>query len=567
MAVASMTAADARGSTVNLREPAVVCDPARMGCIWPTRHSFVASLLRHAVDHRWDVSRPVWEIDGEGGGRAQYDVRAEGYLFHFLVFSQVIGEDERTDRVVAARWDATAALVDGPLDNARVEAIREQVSRQEEGRADAHTLVWTRANRSGRFFDLVAERLAAGQQPDADDFHGAPYILRSTAYYANGKFGMAPFSALSARGPLAVPYRAQMLSAWLLREFSCDLVEDIAAARSAEAVRLSPAWRRFIGIGNATGLGMVPFVINHPAILDAWCRARELPLAAALNADAVVARQQAPDLARGLRDAASYFEQNADVGRVPFQEMRPLAEEMLRAADRVAEFLGEDLPWGTLWRWADAELTPEAREAVGSCLVDLTDELDGRVEASLTVSEVVPRAPRLRVRSLLDDIRERYGWALDAARRPGTAEDFWYYSRESEEPRRGRHGEDAGERVAMAVEIPAEISALAAALDQQHPDSLVAEVLIARPELRHAAHRVASTSYLPYGETHDDLSAGGFLPLQLQRFQLATYGAGNYIPQSTDWVRVTFMQGAYSRHELAGLESWHHPLFPTSPDA
>lgn len=567
MAVVGMTAADAHGRIVDLREPAVVCDPARMGSVWPTRHSFVASLLRHAVDQRWEVTLPVWEIDGEGRGQARYDVRAEGHLFHFLVFSQIIGEDERTDRVIAARWDTTAALVDGPLDDARVQAIHDQVSRQEDGRADAHTLVWTRANRSGRFFDLVTARLAAGLQPEADDFHGSPYILRSTAYYANGKFGMAPFSALSARGPLAVPYRAQMLSAWLLREFSCDLVEHIAATRSAEAVLLSPEWRRFIGIGNATGLGMVPFVVNHPAILDAWCRARELPLAAAVNADAAVAKQQAPDLALRLRDAASYFKQNADVGRAPFQGMRPLAEEMLRAADRVAGFLDQDRPWSALWRWADSELTPEAREAVASCLIDITDELDARVEASLTVSEVSPSTPRLRAHSLLEDIRERYRWALDAARKPGAAADFWYYSRESEEPRRGRHGVDAGEHVAMAVEIPAEIATLEEALDQQGPDDLVAELLLARPELRHAAHRVASTSCLPYGETHDDLSGESFLPLQLQRFQLATYGAGNYIPQSTDWVRVTFMQGAYSRRELAGLESWRHPLFPTSPDA
>ncbi|MGH3070553.1 MAG: hypothetical protein ACRDMI_18490, partial [Streptosporangiaceae bacterium] len=375
------------GGAVPLRDPAVVCAPGRLGAVRPTRHSFTASLLRRAASRGWRVTRSLWQLDAQGRGEACYDVAAEGHQFRFLVFSQVIGAGERTDRVVASRWDVTAALIDGPLDEDRRRHIREQVARQEGGRADPATLVWTRGNRSGRFFDYVAGQLAAGRQPRAADLGSSPYVLRSTAYYANGKFGMAPFGALAARGPLAVPYRAQMLAAWLFREFSCELVDHIAAARSPRAVPLSPAWRRHLGIGNATGLGMVPFVINHPAIFDAWCRARELPLAAARRTSRQAARARADTLQQTLRTAATYFRQRAGVDCHPFQDGPSLAGELLLAADQAARLAGRARPWDTLWRWAGERLGLEAREVLASCLVDLDPGLDAAAEAMLTVPE------------------------------------------------------------------------------------------------------------------------------------------------------------------------------------
>lgn len=73
------------------------------------------------------------------------------------------------------------------------------------------------------------------------------------------------------------------------------------------------------------------------------------------------------------------------------------------------------------------------------------------------------------------------------------------------------------------------------------------------------------TRELPYGEPRLNLEAADFLPLTLQRFQLATYGAENFIPQSDTWLRVTLMQGAPSRHELASRHEETNPLFSHEP--
>ena len=36
--------------------------------------------------------------------------------------------------------------------------------------------------------------------------------------------------------------------------------------------------KRFLGIGNATGLGMAPFLITHPELIHYWANTREIAL-------------------------------------------------------------------------------------------------------------------------------------------------------------------------------------------------------------------------------------------------------------------------------------------------
>ena len=44
-------------------------------------------------------------------------------------------------------------------------------------------------------------------------------------------------------------------------------------------MRLDPAIKRDLGVGNSTGLGMAPFLIRHPKLIHRWCKARETALA------------------------------------------------------------------------------------------------------------------------------------------------------------------------------------------------------------------------------------------------------------------------------------------------
>jgi hypothetical protein len=551
-----------------LREPAVVLAPGRLGAARLTRRSFSRSCLRRAARERWSVERERWELDGEGRGLVVYRVRAPRGDVRLVVFSQVIGEGERTDRVIAERWDVTAVLCDGELTPERLARMEAEVPRQEGGRADARSLVWMRANRSAGSFDRAVELLAAGG--DLSFLADSGYVLRSTAFYANGKWGTTPFAGMSGGHPVGGSYMAQMLSAWLLREFSVDLVEHCAQARTGAPVRMPHAWRRYLGIGNATGLGMVPFPINHPRILDAWCRVRELGFA-----HACAAVDPAPEavarMAGLLEHAVAYLRGHAAVPSAPFASHEDLADRLERLARLVDEYAaagtmgGERVtrPWAALHRQAGA-LGVETEELVLSLLSELTPELDEELEAMLDVPDEGPRRPPPAPAALLTLLEDRYAWALAYDLEPPEAtHHFWYLSASSEEPRRGARGVDPGEQVELPIDIVRQVGRVVADL-RSEPGSSTARFLQRHPEHRGIVERAVRAADAPYGEVRANALARDFVPLELQRFQLAVYGAERFAPQSTDWLRVTFYQGAPTTDEIAAGEGaeWVFPVKP-----
>ena len=130
----------------------------------------------------------------------------------------------------------------------------------------------------------MVDALSAGEQPDAAFIDRVGYLMRTTAVYGSGKFGAADRSELLNHDLGRHPFRLEMLNVYLIREFVLDLVEHIAAQRGGEqAAVLDPELRQRLGIGNSTGLGMAPFLVNHPALLHQWMLMRETALVRVRN--------------------------------------------------------------------------------------------------------------------------------------------------------------------------------------------------------------------------------------------------------------------------------------------
>lgn len=544
---------------VRTRDPGRVLAPADLGGARATRHSFARTLLRRAAGRGWRVETERLDLDDRGCGTIVYRVAAEGHVWRFVAFCGEIAEGERMDRVVAQAWDVTGALVEHEVDDARMERLRAEVPRQEAGRAEAGTIIWTRANRSARFFDYVVDRLAAGVQPDASVLGSAPYVLRSTAFYSNGKFGLADFERFGADHPLGVPYRAHMMAAWLLRELSYDLVEHLARRRDPGAARLAGAWRRHLGIGNATGLGMVPYVVNHPAVLDAWVRLREDALATVLARSAAPGHPDIARVAALLRRAEAHLAAQTDLATAPYPTGPEVAVLVREAVALVEEYAGRgtlagrptDSPWRALHEAAD-RLGPECRGVVASVLSELCDpEVDDAIEGRLRVDEASPVRASMTCGELTRILDDRYGWCRDIPADGAAEYHFWFSSANSEEPRRAVAAADPGESVQHRVDVVRQVRGLWRALAETDGDEPVALLVARNPGLRQVVARVQRAASLAYPEVHANLLARDFLPLDLQRFQLAVYGMENFSPQSTDWLRVTLFSGAPRAGELA----------------
>lgn len=557
-----------------MRPSEEVMDPERLGAARPIRHSFARSFIRHAVHNEWRVEHESWGLDAEGRGEAVYLVKTYERDLRFVVFSNVIPEETRTDRVVAESWDVTAALVEGELDAERLEKLRREVPQQESGRADSQTLVWTRGNRSSRFFEHVVERLADGQQPDADFVGEDGYMLRSTAFYANGKFGMKPFSALEGTHPVGASYHAQMLAAWLFREFSYDLVEHCAREREASAAQLQGDWERFFGIGNATGLGMVPFFVNHPEIIDAWCVVRELALARATEAEHRPGDTEVERLRYLMERGIRFFKERSGMYTEPFDSCEELARQLASARRLVAEFSERgtvngritNKPWQELYRWTAEELDIEGQELVNGLLMELYLDLDSELQELMEVGDETDVEPQMNLGGLREVLEERYAWALELEfGEPDSTRYFWYVSANSEEPRRGLRGEEPGEEFEQPYDVARQAHSLYEALSARPAEDSVAAFLLEHSEHRGIVERVQSYRSLPYAEVRTNYVDSEFLPLYLQKFKLATYGMENYKPKSTDWLRVTLMQGAPRATDVETGEEgeWIFPLKPT----
>src|SRR6056297_1305251 len=262
------------------RDPAEVMRLARMGCSHPTRLSFLRQLVRRIKAEGWQFDRPVWDVDAAGVGRAVYRMTGPEGSLSLVAFAHDLPEDQRSDRVIATAWDATFALYDGTPDADDLARLAANVPLQEAGRVTARELSLSRANGSVRLFNHVVDRLAAGRQPDARMLRETGYLMRTTAVYGAGKFGAADRAMIAGRPALSAPFQAEMLSVRLIRAFTVDLVEHLAGKRGGDrAVPLDVELRHELGVGNSTGLGMAPFLVRHPILLNNWIMAREEALA------------------------------------------------------------------------------------------------------------------------------------------------------------------------------------------------------------------------------------------------------------------------------------------------
>ena len=564
------TVPDDDGAALGLRPPEVVMRLARMGAFHQTRISFMRSLLRRIAAEGWRLARPRFALDGEGYGTAVYRVDLPAGSCSLVVFSDELSPDERTDRVIAEKWDATFALVRGTPTEEDLARLRANVPRQEAGRCSPQELVLSRANKSVRLFGHVVDCLAHGWQPPPDDIVRVGYLMRTTAVYGNGKFGLSDLENTFSDGLFSRPFEAEMLTVYLIREFTLDLVEHIAAARAPNrAVRLSPDRRRTFGIGNSTGLGMAPFLTFHPALIHRWMTARETAFARVLALAEAKPEERAAFLALLARAIDHVREwrvadarQAARVATLEGELQRLHAEFAGGAADPLAG----PYPWRRLFERIEAEGSLELQELILSLMIEPYGELVDDLADRMTDPERDAFDPAMTLAELELAIERHYGWALaiEFGARPAQHY-FWYRSAEKEEPRLGERFTEPGAELETRLGVARDAAALHRRLASSawEASESVAAFLLAEPQWRAVVKRVQLAERAPYGEIRDNLLGRDCLPIDMLRCKLSFFGAIKFDPKSDRWTRITMYQGAPTFAELdpTTADGWAVPAF------
>lgn len=540
------------------RPASVVMKLARMGSFHQSRLSFMRVLLRRLKAENWQFRQAEWRIDKDGVGVATYEAIGPERTYTLIAFAHNLPAEKRSDRVIAEAWDATFTLHDGTISQDDITRLAANVPRQEAGRISGQELVLSRANRSVRLFDYVVDCLARGQQPERQKIEPIGYLMRTTAVYGSGKFGAADRSHWADRAEFAGSFQPELLAVWLIRSFTIDIVEHMARQRAPEtAIKLDPNIRRRIGVGNSTGLGMAPFLINHPALIHAWINARETALTRV---------RQLPntdrDMICNLKNLVQRALQNANEWTTdsPYQNHKTagLRDDLARLAAYLTDFdPATAYPYNAIFDWGVQHLSLEGQEQLVSLLIErhgaLVDDLaitmsaDERstfhIDGSMTIG---------KIKNIFDD---SYGWVnkIDYSENAAKAR-VWYVSEEKLEPRLGERFEEPIEPFEQPLAPGRDVAAARQTLDQWDDRTSIASFLLAHPEHRHIIRRMQIVAVLPYAEIQDNTIAADMQPIDLLRCKLSFFGASKFDPRSDRWLRITMYQGAPFPDELARLD-------------
>lgn len=538
----------------------VIMNAERLGAMHQTRISFVRTLLRKIDREQWMLSTHLWDLDEQGYGTVIYRLNTPEHLYHLVVFCNELADEERNDRVIAQKWDVTFGLVFGEISEELLGNLQANVPLQEAGRNSNMVMVLARANKSVRVFDHIVSSLAIGQQPDLDILAQVGYILRTTAVYGNGKFGIYDFKPLDHSADFDQSFRAQMCAVYLLREFSLDWVDYLAKQKGgSNAAALHPEIKRYLGVGNATGLGMAPYLINHPCVVDQWLTTREEALQVTLICQ--IEPKKTVYFASLIKRAIQHFSEIVTINESQIKLNEAVVAELAVLQNNLMVTINQYSTWAEFLQ-AHHHLSLESQEVIISCLMELYPERVDAFQEKINADETLSLPKGKVIQDLIDVLERYYQWVINIDfSQPDNSHWFWYRSVDKEEPRMGVRGQEPGADRELALDIARQANKLYLALKPTDPKQLISEFILNQPKYRSIARRVWTMGHKPLGDIQMNVLHKTALPMHLLRCKLSMFGATKFDPRSDRWVRITLFQGAPLFAEVHSDE-WLFPLLP-----
>ena len=548
-----------------MRSPEKVMRLDRMGSSFPTRLSFMRTLIRRMARENWKFERTRREVDKDGYGLSIYAVTTPHRTYSLVGFTQKIPDEMRTDRVIAEVWDATFNLFDGVPTQDDIDYLANNTPKQEGGRYRPSELALARANKSLRVFKNAVDSLSKGQQPDFDLLKSVGYLMRTSAVYGSGKFGCADRAKIADREECKAPFQMELLTVYLIRWFTIDSVEELAKERGGKkAVKLNKTSRQFIGVGNATGLGMAPFLLKHPALIHNWVVAKETALARVRSIETPLEGTLEAFHKSLLQVSQHIDEWNVD-DALQSDRILCLTDEIqaLRIWCEDELNISRPYPWNGIYHFVEDNFSLECQEMIVSLIIEPHGLLVGDLAETMSTNMIPKFDADMSLAQLKEVVEDSYQWAtnIDFSLKE-SQHHFWYYSEDKLEPRFGSKGVDDGVEQEMPLAIGRDVSELNNLLSVTSNDISISEFVMMYPEFRHIIRRIQNTFLRPYSEVQDNLLSESMRPIDLLRFKLAFFGASKFDPKSDLWTRVSMYQGAPMPDQLSqpNYDSWSFPI-------
>ena len=543
---------------VKLRDPKNLMKLSKLGSFHQSKLSFLRSFLKEFKD--WDYNRDLFQLNEKGYGTAVYSFSKNKRTYSLVCFANEIKDDERSDRVIATKWDAAFTLHDGIPSKKDLDRLVNNVPKQEVGRLSYKELTLSRANKSVRLFEHVIENLANGKQPDVKILSSVGYLYRTTAVYGSGKFGLADRFRIKNRDEIYGPFRLEMMLVYLVRQFTFDQVNHIAKHKNPKlAVELDLEICKNLGIGNSTGLGMAPFIVNHPTLLNNWVLAREKALKQIREIENVSKSEIDifyQCLIKSLKNLTNW---NTDS---EFQNKK--IKGLVADIKKFNKYLKEDFnfensyQFNQIYNWIEKNLDDECVEYIVSMMMEPYDDIIDPLISTMSSEE--DKYFNIPVNRTIEDLRnileKNYSEILkiDFAKKENN-QNFWFISKNKEEPRVGDRFIDQGSDLEQPLAIGRDIKKLYEVVFTKKNSLKIGKFLSENNELRHVVRRAFISEKFPYAEIQDNTIGSKLMPIDMLRLKLSFFGAIKFDPRSDKWLRICMFQGAPLPTELKKFDN------------
>ena len=543
---------------VKLRDPKIVMKLSKLGSFHQSKLSFLRSFLKEFSD--WDFKRDLFDLDENGYGKAVYSLKKNNKIYSLVCFANKLSDLERSDRVIATKWDAAFTLHDGIPTKTDIERLQKNVPKQEVGRLSYKELTLSRANKSIRIFNYIVECLSKGKQPDKKKVFDVGYLYRTTAVYGSGKFGLADRFRIKNRNEICGPFRLEMMLVYLVRQFTFDQVNHIAKQKNpGRAVELDKEICRNLGIGNSTGLGMAPFIVNHPTLLNNWIMSREMSLKKireiknVKNQDVEIFK----DILKKSLKNISFWNTESEFQKKKIVGLYKDLKKLIDFLDKDFDFK-KDYPFNDLYVWCEKNLKDECIEYAVSTFMEPYDDIINPFIYQMSADEdkyfTIPA--QKNIENLRSIIEKNYSEILkiDFSKEENN-QNFWFISKNKEEPRLADRYKEQGAELEQPLAIARDISRLYQRISKIKNSLSVGKFLIENNDLRHAIRRVFISEFFPYSEIQDNTIGSKLMPIDMLRLKLSFFGAVKFDPRSDKWLRICMFQGAPLPNELQSYDS------------
>ena len=544
---------------VELRDPNIIMKLSRLGSFHQSKLSFLRSFLSEFKD--WDYKRDLFELDSQGFGVAVYSFKKKDRVYSLVCFANRIDDHERSDRVIATKWDAAFTLHDGIPTKEDINRLKNEVPRQEVGRLSYKELTLSRANKSIRIFDHVVESLSKGEQPNLDLLAKVGYLYRTTAVYGSGKFGLADRFRIKNRHEINGPFRLEMMLVYLVRQFTFDQVNHVAKSKNPQkAIKLDPKICKNLGIGNSTGLGMAPFIVNHPTLLNNWILCRET----ALKKIREIKKVKLEDselfkscVENSIKNITSWNTES----EFQLKKIKFLYQDIRKFLIFLKNFdFKDDYPFNKIYLWLERETCEECIEYIVSIMMEPYDSITKPLVTKMSSDEEqhfnIPTERTVKELKLILEKKYPDILKIDFSKQENLKK-FWFISKNKEEPRLADRYEEPGSDLEQPLAIARDVKILYEKLSSLDDSMKIDEFLIDNSDSRHVVRRAFIIEKFPYSEIQDNTISENAVPIDMLRLKLSFFGALKFDPRSDKWLRICMFQGAPLPDELKNFdEQW-----------